>query len=729
MTDNSIEKESEEVIQSANSEFDISDDSYMSFSEYLTEVQANPNIAAHSVEYILDAIEYFGKREIFEDGEEKERYVFFDDPYGNGEHAVLGNTDILNDFVNDLRRMASEEGENNKIIWFNGPTATGKSELKRCLINGIKGYSKTDEGAKYTIEWTLDNFDTNSRMSYGSSIQDSRNWYKSPINVEPISLLPEETRTKFWNEINHKIPASSMTDVDPFSKEVRNVISEEAKDFADIVSDDNLRVRRYYPEVGDGIGVLHTEDDGNEKVRLVGGWMEGAMSQFAERGRKNPQAFSFEGVLSQGNRTMSIVEDASHHSDVLDKLMNVCEEKMVKLDNKIKMDIDTLITIFSNPDLEGQLSQYSEKVHKDPLRALRRRMNKYDFSYLTTADLEALLLRRILTNENYSMEDFDGEDVLYDSLEIYDCELAPRAIEAAAKYEIITRINRQVAGIQNIEKVVLLNNGEVETEEGKLVKFDDVTDSIKESSLGGMPVTYTVDVIVDLAQENNVVLPDDVISSLSDSLTDYSIFDDSEGGLMENMALDISYHIMQKQEKDVLDAMVGDISVSEDEVRDYIDSVFAWKEDDEENYDLYEMREFEVRNLGLSEDSYDENAEPTADTISFRDNIIINPVKKYLWESTDSDYTVEDIPLSECPELESLLDENDWDMVERVFPDLDYAEWRNAPSNTDTEELKEKTIKRMCENGYSEESAKKVSTKVVEGKEKQSKLYSELEGE
>ena len=98
---------------------------------YVDRLFENPTIASHASKYLLEAIEAAGTRTVVEEGEEKERYRFFDDPHNGGEHAILGNTEVLNGFVDDLRSIAAGRAKDEKIIWFEGPTATGKSELKR----------------------------------------------------------------------------------------------------------------------------------------------------------------------------------------------------------------------------------------------------------------------------------------------------------------------------------------------------------------------------------------------------------------------------------------------------------------------------------------------------------------------------------------------------------------------------------------------------------------------
>jgi len=145
-------------IKQAEDEYSKREIDQYSFEEFVEYAKENPNAVANSVQYLVNAIEYFGKRNVVEYGKEKERYKFFDDPINDGEHAVLGNTDELNGFVNSLKRKASPDGENDKIIWFTGPTATGKSELKRCLISGLQAYAKTEDGNEIRSNGALIHF-------------------------------------------------------------------------------------------------------------------------------------------------------------------------------------------------------------------------------------------------------------------------------------------------------------------------------------------------------------------------------------------------------------------------------------------------------------------------------------------------------------------------------------------------------------------------------------------
>jgi len=159
-----------------------------------------------SDEYLLAAIESAGYRTVVEEGEELERPKFFDDPYNDGEHAVLGNTKLLIDFVEDLADSIEDRGNSDNMYWWIGPTASGKSEFKRCIVNGMREFSKTDEGKRYTIEWNTENLDqgflnidnnTLEKM-YGNWDQDrdvqvEDGWEQSPDRTDPLKVFPDET--------------------------------------------------------------------------------------------------------------------------------------------------------------------------------------------------------------------------------------------------------------------------------------------------------------------------------------------------------------------------------------------------------------------------------------------------------------------------------------------------------------------------------------------------------
>jgi len=757
----------ERYISTADDELAEQFDETLTFGEYVERVFERPVAAAHSTKYLLQAIEAMGTRTVIEEGEEKTRYRFFDDPYNDGEHAVLGNTDILNEFVQDLKAIASNRGKQESIIWFEGPTATGKSELKRCLINGLHAFSKTAEGRRYTVEWNTSAATDRDRhpLTYGDdSAPNEGEWYESPVQAHPLLVLPREARQDVLADLNDVDPSPIETTVEgelpPFSREMYETLTDEYRDEADIFSaitaSRHLRVKNYVVEEGQGIGVLHAEDDGTPKERLVGTWMPGMLRELDSRGRKNSQAFSYDGVLSQGNNLLTVVEDAGRHSDLLEKLLNVPDEKHVKLDKGIGMDVDTQLVIISNPDLTVELDQYEERKGADPLKALKRRLTQYEFRYLLNVSLEAQLLWRELTNssELWTMQDETelrtnvrapltleikathadrGADKGTDG--VVTRELAPHTIEAAALYDVVSRLDNEALPdrLTVVEKAMLYDQCYIHDGDEKLERDDFDWPEADADGATGIPITYTRDVLSTLVSEpsdryhdslpvEDVVLPSDVLDAMAERLTRTPVFSTAEAARYEELLVDVKDHVFEEQAADVREAILREEGVSREAVEEYIEHVFAWGTDETvetgagetDRPDPMKMKLFETDALGRFDESDYDGTEPGEAVERFRSDEIIVAVNNILWKERGPEFDVEDVDYRDVPALSTAIETNDWGDVQSTFEDLEPAQWDAPKENTQTAEVKAETIENMQELfGYSAASAELVSRRVM----------------
>ena len=743
-------------------------DSPMSLDEYVDRVLTNPIAAASGPRYLLAAIESQGTRTVEERGETLDRYRFFDDPFNDGEHAVLGNTAALNAFVDDLRAAAAGRGNDEKIVWIDGPTATGKSEFKRCLVNGLREFSKTDEGRRYTVEWNVTGTSGSARsLSYGSG-GDATAWYRSPVQIQPLAVFPAAIRTEIAAAVSDETayPIAADVDLDPFSREAYDYLEstyreEGRRDLFSAVTDrDHLRVTSYVVDVGQGIGVLHAEDDGSPKERLVGSWMSGMLRELDSRGRKNPQAFSYDGVLSQGNGVATIVEDASQHADLLQRLLNVPDENRVKLDKGIGMDVDTQLIVISNPDLDAELDRHAEKDGADPLKALKRRLTRHEFRYLTDRGLEAGLLRREITGQTgvpgatvaesaatsrlggVTTADQQGEPpdhvrqavrttVRDDDGQTRQRELAPHAVGAAALYAVITRLEADdlPGDIDLIEKARLYETGELRRDD-EVITADEVSFG-GDDGRTGIPVTYTRDVVADLLSEESdrahpdlpverVVMPHDVLDAMVDRLADAPVFSRGEIKEFESRHTAVAERVREHQQTDVIDAALAAETVSTETVAEYVEHVYAWDADEpvetdrgQESPDGLAMKVFETETLGRFEEDDYRGTEPTEVVAEFRREQVIRALTRYAWRNRGDEFSVDDVDLDEIPELQTVLTTNDLADLKRRFPELDPGEWADPPADTETASVKTETIERMVEQGYSRASAELTSRAVM----------------
>ena len=747
-----------EYVAAADRELRETYEEPIALAEYVDRVFETPYVASHASKYLLEAIEAAGTRNVIEEGEEKRRYEFFDDPYNDGEHAILGNTDVLNRFVDDLRSIAARRGKEEKIVWLEGPTATGKSELKRCLINGLREYSKTDEGRRYTVEWNVAGAGSGSGLTYGDDrVESEDDWYESPVQSHPLTVFPPDVRRELLEALNagvdDHIDVVVDARLDPFCREAYDYLEEQYRRkgvdelFSAVTDPEHLRVKNFVVDVGQGIGVLHSEDDGTPKERLVGSWMAGMLRELDSRGRKNPQAFSYDGVLSQGNGLLTIVEDAAQHADLLQKLLNVPDEGSVKLDKGIGMDVDTQMIIISNPDLEARLNQHAERRGQDPLKALKRRLDKHEFTYLTNLSLETELIRRELTNETEvwrAESPAEAERLVAEPLvipvrnsarEVTDRELPPHAVESAALFSVVTRLDDEdiPPGLDLVDKALLFDRGYLQDGDERLETDDFDFDADADDGEGGIPVTYTRDVLADLLNADtdrhhpelgveNVIMPRDVLNEMAAGLADAPVFSGAERAEFENRVVPVKNYIYQQQEADVLEAMMREKRVDEETVEEYITHVYAWANDERiENErgervdpDPLKMKVFEIEHLGrFSPESYD-GSEPSPAVRQFRTAKIITALNRHAWRNRDADFTVEDVRMKDIPVIKSVLGNHDWDDVRRTFEDFDPRRWDDPPSGTQTATVKERTINNMLDMfEYTEASAELTSRHVM----------------
>ena len=738
----------------------------MSLAEYVDAVFENPRLASHASKYLLEAITSGGTRTVVEAGEERERYRFFDDPHNDGEHAVLGNTETLNAFVDDLRAIATGRGKAESIIWFSGPTATGKSELKRCLINGLRAYSRTPEGRRYSVEWNVDAAEASRGLSYGEELATAEDsaWHDSPVQARPLSVFPPEVRDRLVADLNEassgEVDVRSDADLDPFSREAYDHLAKRYRrnresDLLSAIADErHLRVRNYVVDVGRGVGVLHPEDGGSVKERLVGGWMPELLRELDSRGRKNPQAFSYDGVLSQGNNGVTIVEDASQHADLLQKLLSVPEEGRVKLDMGIGMDVDTQLIVISNPDLEAMLDQHENERGRDPLKALKRRLDQRKLTYLTSLSLEVQLIRRELTDETavWEAESYEaldervrapltvavGDRHAHPAGDAGDAtterEFAPHALAAAAMYDVVTRIGDESLGgdLDIADKALLYDRGYLQVGDERLEADDfDLDDALDGEH--GIPVTYTRDVLAELlATERershddlpvgDVITPEDVLDAMADGLADAPVFGKHERQEYAERVEPAKDYVLRRQEEDVLEAMLSRHQVDAETVEEYVEQVYAWAMDEPVEDDRGQPVEpdplvakvFEIEHLGrFDEDDY-LGTEPSDAVASFRREQVITALNRHAWERRGEDFRVSDVDLREVPAMADVLASNDWDDVRRIFEDFDPRQWEDPPGGTETARLKAETIDGLVERGYSKASAELASRRVVE---------------
>jgi hypothetical protein len=92
MSERNRDATGEEYVDAADRALRATYEEPMSLTEYVDAALADPRIASHASKYLVCAIESMGTRTVIEEGKEKERYRFFDDPHNDGSpdrHQLL----------------------------------------------------------------------------------------------------------------------------------------------------------------------------------------------------------------------------------------------------------------------------------------------------------------------------------------------------------------------------------------------------------------------------------------------------------------------------------------------------------------------------------------------------------------------------------------------------------------------------------------------------------------
>jgi predicted Ser/Thr protein kinase len=326
-------------------------------------------------------------------------------------------------------------------------------------------------------------------------------------------------------------------------------------------------------------------------------------------------------------------------------------------------------------------------------------------------------------------------DVRDDDNVVTERELAPHAVEAAALYSVVTRLDAGdiPGGLDLVDKALLFDRGYLqEGDERADIDDFDFGDG-GDDGHGGIPVTFTRDVIADLLNRESdrfhetlaverVIMPRDVLNTMADDLATAPVFSNTEAAEFEERVVPVKNYIFSRQEEDVLDAMMREKRVDEETVEEYVEQVYAWAEDEQIENDRGEyvdpdplkMKVFEVEHLGrFSDEDYAGN-EPSEPVRGFRTEKVITALNRHAWYNRDEDFSVSNVNPKEIPVIRTVLGSHDWDDVRRTFEDFDPRQWDNPPSGTQTADLKESTLRNLQEMyDYSEASAELTSRHVM----------------
>ena len=149
----------------------------MTFPEYLNMVIEKPSIVSLSHERVYNMVMSHGFVTKVINGVEMNVYNFF-------KKDLYGIEDSIHNLMNYFRSSADRLDTRKRILLLHGPVSGAKSTIVTLLKKGLEDYSKTEDGAMYTIEWH----------------DEQGNVTTCEMQEEPLHLIPAQDREAFRNE-------------------------------------------------------------------------------------------------------------------------------------------------------------------------------------------------------------------------------------------------------------------------------------------------------------------------------------------------------------------------------------------------------------------------------------------------------------------------------------------------------------------------------------------------
>jgi len=383
------------------------------FEEYLEIVRGRPQVTRNAYQRAYDMVISYGTEEYIDNKKRLVRYNFFKDEISGGQNAIYGLDIPLMRFVHVLKAAAEGYGPEKRVILLHGPVGSSKSTIARLLKQGIEAYSKTPDGALYTFTWV-------NLAGMGLSVVETER-FPSPMNEEPLRLIPLEWRAKAIDELglsNDQFQVKVEGDLDPASRFIFNhLMTKYEGDWSKVMT--HVRIRRLILSEKDrvGIGTFQPKDEKNQDSTELTGDIN--YRKIAEYGSdSDPRAFNFDGEFNIANRgIVEFIEVLKLDVAFLYDLLGASQEHKIKPKKFAQTDIDEVILGHTNE------AEYKKLLNNEFMEALRDRTIKIDIPYITKLTEEVRIYEK----------DFNGQ-------KIKTKHIAPHTLEVAAMWAVMTRL-------------------------------------------------------------------------------------------------------------------------------------------------------------------------------------------------------------------------------------------------------------------------------------------------
>ncbi len=409
-----------------------------SFEWYLSELARDPKIARNAHQRVADMFDHYGT-DYDEDAGVVEYRMAAEDPLHDGENVFYGREvhESIHEFVNKVKSGARGLGPEKRIKLLLGPVGSGKSHFDWLVRRYFEDYTRSEAGRMYTFRWT----------NLGDVIRDqdpSDDTVQSPMNQDPIVLLPQQQRDSVIEELNGRLEAPytirNEQHLDPASEFYMDRLLAQYDDDLQAVLENHIEIVRLVASENrrECIETFEPKDKKNQDETELTGDVN--YSKLAIYGESDPRAFDYSGAFCNANRGIFSGEELLKlQREFLYDFLHASQEGTIKPKQNPRIDIDQVIVGRTN------MPEYREKKGDEKMEAFNDRTKRIDYPYVLEYEQEAEIYRKMLRNAD-----------------VPDMNIEPHTLEMAGLFGVLTRIVEPSDDAVTLVQKAKAYNGEID---------------------------------------------------------------------------------------------------------------------------------------------------------------------------------------------------------------------------------------------------------------------------
>ncbi len=409
-----------------------------SFDWYLQAVYEDPKIARNAHQRVADMFDYYGTT--YDETEGVVEYTLAsEDPLHDGENTFYGKVihQSIHEFVNKVKSGARRLGPERRIKLLLGPVGSGKSHFDKQVRKYFEDYTLREEGRMYTFRWT-------NLCDVVKDQDPADDVVRSPMNQDPLVLLPLEQRQSVIDDLNERLDApytiQNEQALDPESEFYMDRLLAYYDDDLKQVLENHVEIVRFVADENkrQGVETFEPKDKKNQDETELTGDVN--YSKIAIYGESDPRAFDYSGAFCNANRGIFSGEELLKlQREFLYDFLHATQEQTIKPKNNPRIDIDQVIVGRTN------MPEYKDKKGDEKMEAFNDRTKRIDFPYVLSYEDEASIYEKMLNNAD-----------------VPDINVEPHTLEMAGLFGVLTRVEEPDAETVDLLSKAKAYNGEID---------------------------------------------------------------------------------------------------------------------------------------------------------------------------------------------------------------------------------------------------------------------------